>query len=313
MSNSKRMKYEGPSTRQMGNDTKLDKAPYIPGLTKEIIQGQRGSMQNFDGIPQILTMEKDEDGRIINANWSVKGTSTYILTLKCKNLQNIQPSYFKWDNFVITCSCPYGKKRKELICQHGYKCLTTVVDTTLEAEEKKIAEEKRKKLEKIAKEEAEKEAKIAEEKAKKENKLAKEQELALPGERDRILRGLETIERYINLKEFVLEKCNESVESLEHLSKLFPQSLMPKISDLTTKCERCGMFFAPAYNTDKSCQMDHPNDCLQFIEKYEYECIRCLNAFYQGRKRKVLCFVGTHTIDKELVEDEEWDQIADGC
>ncbi|CRK94957.1 CLUMA_CG008445, isoform A [Clunio marinus] len=56
MSNSKRMKYEGPSTSQMGNDTKLDKSPYVPGLTKAIILGKRGSMHEFDGTPQILTI-----------------------------------------------------------------------------------------------------------------------------------------------------------------------------------------------------------------------------------------------------------------
>ncbi|CRK94958.1 CLUMA_CG008446, isoform A [Clunio marinus] len=258
-------------------------------------------------------MEKDEDGRIINANWSVKGTSTYILTLKCKTLQNIQPSHAKWDNFVITCSCPDGKNRRKLICKHAHKCLTTVVDTTLEAEQKKIAEEERKKWEKVFKEEAEKEAKIVKEKAKKRRELAIEQELALPGERKRILRGLDTIKR-MNFREFVLEKCNESVESLEHLSKLFPESLLPKISDLTTKCERCKKFFAPTNNTEKSCQKDHPYSSVRSTGKYEYFCRRCECNFYCPdyglgfSDCEDPCFEGMHTTDKKLVEEEYWDE-----
>lgn len=286
--------------------------PHIPGFTLGAIVC--GSRHAFSGA-ELVSATALGSGRV-RLEWEAQGSSTYTIIAEgdvSRTVSATSRDGFHYAGLDVTCSCPDGARQaaatatrdnegRVTVCKHAWSALQTAVDkAAAEKASAANAEDLR----------ASARAKIEEAEA----SARAEQDTRLPGERERILNGLDKLPAK-DVVRLIREAVVSSADALASAVALFPPAVMPAPS--TSTCLRCGESFDANIRADRVCRIRHPHECVSTHwdnSKQCYDsCARCerdfnlvgYNSF--GRRRVNdpydggdYCYEGVHTTDSAVV------------
>lgn len=126
------------------------------------------------------------------------------------------------------------------------------------------------------------------------------------GERERILYVLDNVpdEVILDTLKAAVSKSNSKLPSL---ATIFNKKKFPPKPQILLQCLRCRENFDPAYNTDSSCKVPHPDWDTTHKTRYgyEWECTSCgktwttdgLDDIIESDPEISFCYVGPHTLE----------------